>query len=180
MWKGSIVWGVLSRQWDRVVQARVRSAWICRLEDRKRLNRLERSDYLRRSEISLEYTQRWINVRSWVTLILLGVPNARWGDVTRREIPTEHNHFRNEVHFYTVVKHFSDPPQRGGVIQPHVRENKEVEVGKLLFDPNYISRLDDCRLSAVRTHQMEDCVRLPVVSSPPSLGSLCDRKWIWT
>ena len=117
---------------------------------------------------------------SRITLILLGVPNARWGDVTRREIPTEHNHFRNEVHFYTVVKHFSDPPQRGGVIQPHVRENKEVEVGKLLFDPNYISRLDDCRLSTVKTHQMEDCVRLPAVSSPPSLGSLCDRKWIWT
>ena len=113
-------------------------------------------------------------------MVLLGVPNARWGDVTRREIPTEYNHFRDEIHFYTVVKHFSDPPQGGGVIQTHVRKNKEIEVGKFLFDPNCVSRLDDHRVNAVIARQMENCVRLLAVSSPPSLGSLYDRKPICT
>ena len=86
-------------------------------------------------------------------MILLGVPNTRWGDVTHREIPTEDNHFGDEVRFYAVVKRFSDPLQRGGVIQPHVRKNKEVEVGKLLFDPDRISRLDDHRFNVVKIHQ---------------------------
>ena len=118
-------------------------------------------------------------LQSRITLILLGVPNTRWGDVTRREIPTEHNHFWDEVDFYTVVKHFSDPLQRGGVIQPHVRENKEVEVGKLLFDSNRVSRLDDHRLNAVVIHQVKNCVRLPVVLLAPFRGNLYDRIWIW-
>ena len=89
---------------------------------------------------------------SWITLILLSVPNTRWGDVTRRKIPTEDDHFGDEVHFYAVVKHFSDPIQRDGVIQPHVRENEKIEVGELLLDPNRISCLDKHRLSAVKIH----------------------------
>lgn len=111
-------------------------------------------------------------------MIPLGVPNARGGNVTRRKIPTKDDHFGNEVHFYTVVKHFSDPLQRGRVIQPHVRENKEVEVGKLLFDPNRISRLDGRHLNAFTIHQMENYVRLPAELLLPFRGSLCDRIWI--
>ena len=76
-------------------------------------------------------------------MVLLSIPNARWGYVPCRKITAEHNYFWDEVHFYTVVKHFPDSLQRGGVIQPHVRENKEVEVGKFLFDPNSVSRLCD-------------------------------------
>ena len=97
----------------------------------------------------------------------------------RRKISTKDNHFWDEVHFNTVVEHFSDPLQRGRVIQPHVRKNKEVDVRKLLLDPNCVSRLGDHRLSAVRIHRVESYVRLPVASSLPSPGSLYDRKWIW-
>ena len=61
----------------------------------------------------------------------------------RRKVPTKHNHFGDEVHFNTVVEHFSDPLQRGRVIQPHVRKNKEIDVRKLLLDPNCVSRLSD-------------------------------------
>lgn len=119
------------------------------------------------------------NGKPWITLVLLGVPNTCWGNVTRREIPTEHNHFRDEVHFYTVVKHLLDPLQRVGVIQPHVRENKEVEVGKLLLDPDRVLRLDDHRLNAVNIRQAKNCARLPAVLSLPCRGNLCDRIWIW-
>ena len=112
---------------------------------------------------------------SWFTLVLLGVPNACWGNVTRRKIPTEDNHFWDEVHFYAVVEHFSDPLQRGGVVQPHVRENKKVQVRKLLFDPNGISRLNKHRLSETGMHHMENCAHLPAASSPPCQGSLCGR-----
>lgn len=85
-------------------------------------------------------------------MVLLSVPNTGWGYVTRRKVPTEDNDLGDEVHFYAIVKHFSDPLQRGGVIQPHVRENKEVEVGKFLFDSNRIPRLDVHRLNIVRIH----------------------------
>jgi len=114
-----------------------------------------------------------------ITLILLGVPNARWGNITRRKIPTEDNHFGDEVNFYAVVKHFSDPLQCGGVIQPHVREDKEVEVGKLLFDPNSIPSLEKYSLNPTKVQDMKNCVRLLAVLLPPSQGSLYDHIWIW-
>jgi hypothetical protein len=76
-----------------------------------------------------------------ITLILLSIPNACWRDVKGREIPTEHDHFGDKIHFHAIVEHFSDPLKRRRMVQPHIREDEEVEIGKLLFDPNCISGL---------------------------------------
>lgn len=114
-----------------------------------------------------------------ITLVLLSVPDTCWGNVTGREIPTEDNHFRNKIQFHTIVKYFSDPVKRSGMIQPHIRKDKKVEIGELLLDTNCIPGLGDYWLSVLEIHQTKGCVRLPVALLPPFLRSLYGRILIW-
>ena len=64
---------------------------------------------------------------------------------------------------YAVVKRSSDSLKRCGVVQPHIGEDEEVEIGKLLFNPNCVSGLGGYCISAIKIHQREGCARLPVV-----------------